>query len=63
MDLKEVVIPSTGAAIRRTRSEVPDYLRRAISDSVERGKHDASRSGSTQSAAKAAKSGQERDRK
>lgn len=41
MVLKEVVIPSSGGAIRRTRTEVPEYLRQAISESVERGKHDA----------------------
>jgi hypothetical protein len=43
MALKEVIIQTTGGAIRRTRADVPDYLKRAISDSVERGKHDARR--------------------
>ena len=47
MTLKEVVITS-GNAIRRTRSEVPDYLQRAISESVERGKHDARRAAATE---------------
>ena len=41
LSLKKVVISSSGDTIRRTRSEVPDYIQRAISDSLERGQHDA----------------------
>ena len=43
MPLKEVVIETTGDAIRRTKTEVPEYLQRAISESVERGRNDAKR--------------------
>jgi hypothetical protein len=41
MNLKKVVISSSGDTIVRTRSEVPEYLQRAIAESLERGKHDA----------------------
>ncbi len=41
LTLKKVVISRSGDTICRTRSEVPDYIRRAISDSLERGRHDA----------------------
>ena len=43
LTLKKDEISSSGGAIRRTRSDVPDYLKRAISESVERGKQDARR--------------------
>ena len=41
MDLKEIVISSPGEAVQLTRTEVPDYVQRAIAESVERGKRDA----------------------
>jgi hypothetical protein len=41
LSLKKVVISSSGDTIRRTRSEVPEYIQRAISESLERGEHDA----------------------
>ena len=40
-ELKEKVISVPGATIRVTSTDVPDYVRRAISESVERGTKDA----------------------
>ena len=39
--LKEEVVSAPGAAIHMTRTDVPEYLKRAIAASVERGKNDA----------------------
>jgi hypothetical protein len=41
MKLKEVVISKPGDHIRRAYFEVPDYVQRAIEESIERGKRDA----------------------
>lgn len=41
LNLKKVVTSTPDGTIRRTRSEVPEYIQKAISDSLERGKHDA----------------------
>ena len=40
--LNTVEISGSGGAIKMTRTDVPDYLRRAIADSIDRGKKDAS---------------------
>lgn len=39
--LKERVVSQPGDAIHRTRAEVPEYLKRAIAESVQQGKADA----------------------
>lgn len=39
--LRETVLSRDDEPIRRTRTEAPDYLKRAIAESVERGKTDA----------------------
>ena len=41
MPLKEEVVSRPGEAIRRTRTEVPDYIQQAIAESVRRGQDDA----------------------
>lgn len=38
---KSVVMSKAGDAVRRTRTEVPEYLRHAIKESVQRGRDDA----------------------
>jgi hypothetical protein len=47
LDLKEVVISAPNAPIRRTQADVPEYIQRAIADSLDRGKRDAQVSKST----------------
>ena len=41
MELKEVVISKPGDVIRRTYTVAPEYVQRAIEESIERGKKDA----------------------